>query len=65
LRKIGDLMEEWSKKRVNGGMLAGGVICGIMLWLALGLAGGGLSMESLPGAILGGLITGEIMHLLG
>jgi hypothetical protein len=58
-------MEEWSKKRVNGGMLAGGVVCGIMLWLALGLAGGGLSIESLPGAILGGLITGEIMHLLG
>lgn len=58
-------MEEWSKLRVNGGMLAGGVICGIMLWIALGLAGGSLSLAELPGAIIGGLITGEIMHLLG
>ena len=58
-------MEEWSAKKVNGAMLAGGVVCGIMLWLALGLAGGNLSVSDLPGAILGGLITGEIMHLLG
>ena len=58
-------MEEWSKLRVNGGMLAGGVICGIMLWIALGLAGGSLSLGELPGAVIGGLITGEIMHLLG
>jgi hypothetical protein len=61
----GDKMEEWSPLRVNGGMLAGGVVCGIMLWIALGLAGGNLSIGDLPGAILGGLITGEIMHLLG
>lgn len=58
-------MEEWSRLRVNGGMLAGGVVCGIMLWIALGLAGGNLAIGDLPGAILGGLITGEIMHLLG
>ncbi len=58
-------MEEWSPLRVNGAMLAGGVVCGIMLWIALGLAGGNLSIGDLPGAILGGLITGEIMHLLG
>jgi hypothetical protein len=61
----GDLMEEWSSKRVLGGMLAGGVVCGIMLWLALGLAGGNLAIGDLPGAILGGLVTGYIMHLLG
>ncbi len=48
-----------------GGMLAGGIICGIMIWLALGLAGGQLSVNDLPGAILGGLITGYVMHLLG
>ena len=58
-------MEEWSRKRVLGGMLAGGVACGIMLWIALGLAGGNLSIYDLPGAILGGLITGYIMHILG
>ena len=58
-------MEEWSSKRVLGGMLAGGVVCGIMLWLALGLAGGNLSIGDLPGALLGGLITGYVMHLLG
>ena len=58
-------MEEWSSKRVLGGMLAGGVVCGIMLWLALGLAGGDLSFNAFPGAILGGLITGYVMHLLG
>ena len=58
-------MEEWSKKRVLGGMLAGGVVCGIMLWIALGLAGGSLSFSELPGAILGGLISGYVMHLLG
>ena len=48
-----------------GGMLTGGVICGIMLWIALGLAGGNLSVNELPGAIFGGLISGYIMHLLG
>ena len=58
-------MEEWSRKRVVGGMLAGGVVCGIMLWIALGLAGSNLTLDTLPGAILGGLITGYVMHLLG
>lgn len=57
-------MEEWSKKRVLGAMLGGGAICGIMLWLALGLAGGNLSVNELPGAILGGLISGYAIHLL-
>jgi hypothetical protein len=58
-------MEEWSKMRVLGGMLICGVVCGIMLWIALGLAGGNLSVNELPGAILGGLASGYIMHLLG
>jgi membrane associated rhomboid family serine protease len=58
-------MEEWSKKRVLGAMLGGGVVCGIMLWIALGLAGGNLDIAHLPGAILGGLISGYVMHLLG
>jgi hypothetical protein len=61
----GDIMEEWSSKRVLGGMLAGGLVCGFMIWIALGLAGGNLSAGDLPGALLGGLITGYIMHLLG
>jgi hypothetical protein len=59
-------MEEWSGKRVHGGMLAGGIICGIMLWLALTFAGGaGLNYGDLVGAILGGAISGGIMDALG
>lgn len=57
-------MEEWSKNRIRATMLAGGVACGIMLWIAFGLAGGNISMGDLPGAILGGLISGLIMHWL-
>ncbi len=59
------IMEEWSNLRVHGGMLAGGVICGVMLWIALGLAGGSLTAGDFIGSILGGLVTGEIMHRLG
>jgi hypothetical protein len=58
-------MEEWSSKKVLGAMLGGGLVCGVMLWLALGLAGGNLTLNDLPGALLGGLISGYIMHLLG
>jgi hypothetical protein len=58
-------MEEWSKIRVHGGMWAGGIVCGIMLWLAIGLAGGNLTVNELPGALFGGFISGLIMDLLG
>jgi hypothetical protein len=64
----GDIMaeiEEWNDKKVAGTMILGGIVCGIMLWLALGLVAGNLAMDTLPGAILGGIVTGWVMHLLG
>jgi hypothetical protein len=58
--------EDWSSLRIHGGMLAGGIVCGIMLWLALSLAAGGnLNLMDFIGAILGGAISGFIMDMLG
>ncbi len=44
-----------------------GVACGIMLWLALGIAAHGISIEaidlmSLPGSIILGFVSGLIMY---
>jgi len=59
-------MEEWSSLRLRGGMLGGGIICGIMLWLALSFASGGnFNAGDLVGAIFGGAISGAIMDALG
>ena len=58
--------EEWSSLRIHGGMIAGGIVCGIMLWLALSLASGGnWNWMDFVGAILGGAISGGIMDALG
>ena len=58
-------IEGWNDKKIAGTMILGGIICGIMIWLALGLAADSLTFDTLPGAILGGITTGYVMHLLG
>lgn len=58
-------VEEWNDKKVAGTMVLGGIVCGVMLWLALGLVAGNLAFDTLPGAILGGILSGGVMHLLG
>lgn len=58
-------VEEWNDTKVGATMVTGGIICGIMLWLALGLVAGNLAVDTLPGAIFGGIVTGYVMHLLG
>ena len=60
----------------NGGwkvpttMIVAGILCGVMLWIAIGLVAirsgaDAFTFESLIGACIGGVITGLIMHLLG
>ncbi len=58
-------VEEWNNRKVGATMVLGGIACGIMLWLALGLVAGNLALDTLPGAILGGILSGGVMHLLG
>ena len=56
--------------KVPATMIVAGIICGVMLWIAIGLVairqgGNPFTLESLIGACIGGVITGVIMHLLG
>ncbi len=51
-------------------MIVAGILCGIMLWVALGLVAvrqgsEAFTLASLIGACIGGALTGMIMHLLG
>lgn len=46
-------------------MVGIGVACGVMLWIALWAASGIYDTESIVGAVMGGAVTGLIMHVLG
>lgn len=46
-------------------MILSGVICAIMLWMSMWAASGNWEPEAISGGIVGGVVTGLIMHFLG
>lgn len=53
------------KGKVMMVMLGSGVACAVMLWLSMYVAKGNMDPQVFVGGIVGGLVTGLIMHVLG
>ena len=53
------------KGKVLAVMLGSGVACAVMIWLSMYVANGKMDPDIFAGGIVGGLVTGLIMHVLG
>lgn len=53
------------KGKVITVMIVSGVVCAVMLWLSMWVASGLIDVESIVGALVGGVFVGFIMHVLG
>jgi hypothetical protein len=53
------------KGKVMAVMLGSGVVCAVMMWISIYVAKGDMDPQVFVGGIVGGLITGLIMHVLG
>jgi hypothetical protein len=53
------------KGKVLAIMLISGVACAIMMWLSMYVVNNELDPEIFVGGIVGGLVSGFIMHVLG
>jgi hypothetical protein len=53
------------KAKVLVVMLGSGVACAVMLWFSMYVAKGEIDPQVFMGGIIGGLVTGLIMHVLG
>jgi hypothetical protein len=53
------------KGKVMAIMLVSGVACAVMMWLSMYVVNGDMDPSIFTGGIIGGLVTGLIMHVLG
>jgi hypothetical protein len=53
------------KGKVAAVMIGSGVVCAIMLWMAMWASSGNFDAEPIVGGLVGGVVVGLIMHVLG